>query len=43
MNRVKTDKKRKIFRFKSYARKTQLLFMIYDDSESILIPENNEK
>ena len=31
------------FKFKNYTRKIKLLFMIYADFESILVPKNNEK
>ena len=30
-------------KFRNYERKKKLLFLIYADFESILVPENNEK
>ena len=36
-------RKGKFINFKNFGRKIKLLFMIYADFESILIPENNGK
>ena len=43
MKMIKMDKKGETVKFKNYITNIKLLFLIYVDFESILIPENNEK
>ena len=38
---IKTPRKVEYVRFRNYERKTKLLFIIYADFESILVPQDN--